>query len=98
MSSCVKCMCYMFVMYCSARMNGGVSVHNPLPMLATTMRGDVPDASNWSTGDVVHFFNNVGFKEWAEVFREQVWRWFYSIMGRGLPGSGIETGFRVSTL
>lgn len=34
-------------------------------------KGKYPDASKWSTNDVVQFFMSVGFKEQAEAFREQ---------------------------
>ena len=51
-------------------MNG--SVVAPIPKLATTMKAEVPDASEWTISDVVNFFTEMGFSQQSEVFREQV--------------------------
>lgn len=34
--------------------------------------GIYPDASKWSTEDVVQFFTSIGFKDQSEAFRDQV--------------------------
>jgi hypothetical protein len=51
-------------------MNCGVVT--PIPKHASTLKTEVPEASDWNIDDVVEYFLNVGFTEQAEVFREQV--------------------------
>ena len=58
--------CYVY----SVKANDSVAA--PIPMLATTLKSEYPDACDWTIDDVVRFFEDLGFKEQAAVFREQV--------------------------
>ena len=51
-------------------MNGNIAV--PIPLLAMTTKTEYPDASDWTIEDVVRFFEDIGFKEQAGVFKDQV--------------------------
>jgi len=53
-------------------MKANDNVAAPIPMLATTLKSEYPDACDWTIDDVVRFFEELGFKEQAIVFREQV--------------------------
>ncbi|KAK2145445.1 hypothetical protein LSH36_681g02022, partial [Paralvinella palmiformis] len=52
-------------------MKANDNVAAPIPMLATTLKSEYPDACDWTIDDVVRFFEELGFKEQAIVFREQ---------------------------
>ena len=51
-------------------MNGTMPA--PVPQLVLAQKIDVPDASEWTIEDVVKFFQEMGFSDQADVFREQV--------------------------
>lgn len=46
-----------------------VNGHSSIPKVDN---GKYPDASKWTTDDVVQFIISVGFNDQAEAFREQV--------------------------